>query len=136
MLKLGVKRQEKTIKQFPNPERVKLVPVKPSIPRISFIQWLPVLLAEPPVFGLEILLCVMLRLMADVFPHGFHMYRADTEFPITRLPFEIGIPSVWRFDPAGRGRFDLLDNFRRRVVFGLRKKNVDVVADGIDFDQR
>jgi hypothetical protein len=52
-----------------------------SIPRISFIQWFPVLLAKPAKLGLKIPLLVMLRLVANVFPHGLDMHRVTLNSP-------------------------------------------------------
>ena len=70
-----------------------------SIPRVSFIQRFPVLLAKPAILGLEILLFVMLWLIANVFPHRLDVHRADTELAVTALPREIGIPCVLVLDP-------------------------------------
>ena len=84
---------------------------------------------------MEIFLFVMFRLIADVFPHGLDVHRADAELAITRLPRKIGILGVEGFDPTRGRRFDLLHELGGCVAFGLRKQDVDVVADGIDFDQ-
>ena len=79
---------------------------------------------------------MMLRLLADVFPHRFHMHWADAEFTVARLPRKIGIPPVEGFDLGGRRRLDLLDNLRRRMVLRLREEDMDVVAHRVDFDER
>jgi hypothetical protein len=74
-------------------------------------------------------------LIANIFPDGFHMHRADAEFAVTGLPREIGIRGVLLLDPAGGRTFDLLHEFGWRMIFGLREKDVDVIGDGIDFDE-
>ena len=75
-------------------------------------------------------------MIANVFPHGHDMHGADAEFPVTALPREIPIPWVQRLEPDRRRGLDLFDNLRRGVVLGLREQDVDVVAHGIDFDER
>ena len=75
-------------------------------------------------------------LIANVFPHRLNMHGTYAELAITGLPCEIAIPLVPLLDPNGGSRFDLLNNFRRGMVFGLREKQVNVVAHGIDFNQR
>lgn len=77
----------------------------------------------------------MLRLMTDVFPHRTDVHRTDAELAITRLPCKVGVTFVLILDPAGRGTLQLLDNLGGRMIFGLHEEDVDVVADGIDFDE-
>jgi hypothetical protein len=67
------------------PQRAALFSALP-IPGIAFIQGLAILLTKPPIFGLKILLLMVSFLFANVLPHTRDMYRADTEFSITRLP--------------------------------------------------
>ena len=107
-----------------------------SIPCTSFVQWFAVLFAKSPVFGREIFLRMMLRLPADIFANHFDVRTTDAEFSVAGLPREISIPGILCFDPTRRGGFDLLDNPGRRVVLGLREQDMDVVANGIDFDER
>ncbi len=102
---------------------------------MAFIQRFSVLFTKPAILGLEILLAVMRRLIADVFSHRFDVRRTDAEFAVSSLPMEIRIPRIERLDPSRRCSLDLLDNLRRSVVLGLRNQNVDVVAHGIDFDE-
>jgi len=78
---------------------------------------------------------MMLRLFPNVFPHRLDVNWTHAEFSVARLPGEIRIPRIDRLDPGGRGSFDLLDNFRWRVVLRLREQDVDMVAPGIDFDE-
>jgi hypothetical protein len=106
-----------------------------SIPRIFFIQQSSVFFAKPAEFILESLLSMMFGLITNIFPDGFHVHRADAEFAVTGLPRKIGIRRMLLFDPAGGRTFDLLHEFCRSMIFGLREKDVDVIGDGIDFDK-
>src|SRR6266404_7119696 len=107
-----------------------------SIPRITFIQCFPILLPKPLVFSLEILLFMMLRLSPDILAHGLDMHRAHAKFAVACLPREIGIPYSLLLDPTRRRSLDVFNNFRRRMVFGLREQDVNVVTHRVDFDQR
>ena len=78
----------------------------------------------------------MLGLVADVLADGFGVGGANAEFAVSALPCEIAIPRGFRFDPFRRARFHVLDDFARDVVFGLGEKDVDVVGDGVDLQQR
>ena len=73
---------------------------------------------------------------ADVFAHRLDVHRADAELAVTRLPREIGIRRVLVLDPTRGRTLCLLDNLGGRMVFGLRKQDVGVISDGIDFDER
>jgi hypothetical protein len=106
------------------------------IPRISLIQRLAILLTKPAIFGLKILLFVVFRLVANIFSHRLDMHRADAELAITRLPRKIRIPWVLCFNPTGRRRFDLLHKVRRSMIFRLCEQDVNMVAHGINFDER
>lgn len=70
-----------------------------SIPGISFVQGFAVFLTEPPVFGLEIILPVVFRLIPDVGSDDFNMGATHAERAVTRLPCETPIPIAFRFDP-------------------------------------
>ena len=85
---------------------------------------------------MEVFLPVALRLMADVLPHLLDVHRTDTEFAVARLPREISIPRVLPLDPTAGRTLDLLHDARGHMVLRLREQNVDVVANGIDFDER
>lgn len=78
---------------------------------------------------------MMLRLPADIFANRFDVRTTDAEFSVAGLLREISIPGILCFDPTRRGGFDLLDNLGRRVVLGLREQDMDMVANGIDFDE-
>jgi hypothetical protein len=106
-----------------------------SIPRISFIQWFVVLFAKSPIFRLEILLPMMFRLIAYVFPYRRDVAWADAEFAIASLPRKIEVALMLIFYPTGGRRFDPFDNFCRCVVFGLCKKYVNMVTHRIYFNQ-
>ena len=77
----------------------------------------------------------MRGLVANVFPDGLNVHRTDAEFAVAMLPGKIVIPRIKGLNPARRCGFDLFDNFCRRMIFGLRKQEVDVVSDRIDFDK-
>lgn len=79
---------------------------------------------------------MVLWLSADVFTHRPHVHGADTEFAIPGLPREIVIPRILRLQPRRRCGLNLLHNFCGRMFFGLGKQNVNMIAQGIGFDER
>jgi len=66
---------------------------------MALIQRFSVLFAKPAILGLEILLAVMRRLIADVFSHQFDVRRTDAELAVSALPVEFRVPRIEGFDP-------------------------------------
>ncbi len=79
---------------------------------------------------------MVLGLITDVLAHRFDMHRTYAELAVPVLPGKMGIPWIEGFDPNGRCGFNLFYNLGGNMIFGLGKKDMDVVAHGIDFDER
>ena len=90
------------------------------IPRVSFVQWVLVFLAEAAKLLLEVLLPVVFRLLADVISHRQDMHGADAEFAVTSLPGEVTIQRVLLFEPTGGDTFQAFDDAGRRDFWTAR----------------
>src|SRR4051794_33942093 len=65
-----------------------------SIPRVTFVRRLAILLTKTTELGLKILLPVVVRLMANVISDRFNMHWTNAELAVTSLPCEIRIPRM------------------------------------------